>query len=81
MNTTLYSEDKVLDCSGTLCPMPVIKTAMAIKDLHLGQILKMIATDPGSPLDIAAWARQTKNELLDSYQEGNKYIFFIRRAN
>jgi tRNA 2-thiouridine synthesizing protein A len=81
MSAILFSEDKTLDCSGMLCPMPIVKTAMTIKELQVGQILKMIATDPGSLPDIAAWAQQTKNELLDSHQEGNKYIFFIRRTS
>jgi tRNA 2-thiouridine synthesizing protein A len=80
MSEMIFNEDKTLDCSGMLCPMPVVKTAMAIKTMQAGQILKMIATDPGSPPDIAAWAEQTGNELLDSHQEGNKYIFFIRRT-
>ena len=80
MSEMIFNEDKTLDCSGMLCPMPVVKTAMAIKTLQTGQILKMIATDPGSPPDIAAWAQQTGHALLDSHQEGNKYIFFIRRV-
>ncbi len=73
--------DETLECSGMLCPMPVVKTAMAIKRMDIGQVLKMTATDAGSPPDIAAWAHQTKNELLESRQEGDKFIFFIRRTN
>ena len=49
--------DKVLDCSGLLCPIPVLKTSKAIKDIEVGQILQMIATDPGATLDMEAWVR------------------------
>ncbi|MBI3177510.1 MAG: sulfurtransferase TusA family protein [Chloroflexi bacterium] len=78
MPTTLQ-EDKVLDCSGMLCPVPVISTSKAIKEMQVGQVLKMISTDPGAPPDMVAWARQTGNELLDSHQEGKVYIFYFRR--
>jgi len=74
------SADQVLDCSGMLCPLPVVKATKAIKQMEVGQVLKMIATDPGAPPDMAAWSRQTGNEILDQSQEGNKYIFYIRRA-
>jgi tRNA 2-thiouridine synthesizing protein A len=77
---TTLQENKTLDCSGMLCPMPVIKTSKTIKELQLGQILKMIATDPGAPADMEAWARQTGNELLDSHKEGEKFIFYLKRA-
>jgi tRNA 2-thiouridine synthesizing protein A len=76
---TALQEDKVLDTSGMLCPVPVIKTSKAIKEMQVGQVLKMISTDPGAPPDMVAWARQTGNELLDSHQEGKNYIFYFRR--
>ncbi len=77
---TTLQEDKTLDCSGMLCPMPVIKTSKTIKELQIGQVLKMIATDPGAPADMEAWARQTGNELLDSHKEGEQFIFYLKRA-
>jgi tRNA 2-thiouridine synthesizing protein A len=70
--------DEVLDCTGMLCPIPVIKASKAIKQLQIGQVLKMIATDPGAPPDMAAWSKQTGHEMLDSHQEGEKYIFHFR---
>ena len=76
--TTLQA-DKELDCSGMLCPVPVIKTSKAIKEIQVGQVLKMVSTDPGAPPDMVAWARQTGNELLDSHQEDKKYIFYFKR--
>jgi tRNA 2-thiouridine synthesizing protein A len=75
----VLKEDKVLDCSGMLCPVPVIKTSKAIKELEVGQVLKMIATDPGAPSDMEAWSRQTGNELMDSQEDGGKYVFYLRR--
>lgn len=75
----VIKEDQVLDCSGMLCPMPVVKTTKAIKELQPGQILKMIATDPGAPPDMEAWSRQTGNELLRSTSENSKFIFYIRK--
>ena len=80
MSVSTISPDMTLDCSGLNCPMPVIKTSKAIKQLDIGQILKVVSTDSGSPPDMEAWARQTGHELLDSHQEGSKYIFFFRRA-
>jgi len=76
----VIKEDQVLDCSGMLCPMPIVKTSKAMKELESGQILKMIATDAGSPPDIAAWSRQTGNELLLSTTDGNKFIFFLKKS-
>ncbi|MCX2726768.1 sulfurtransferase TusA family protein [Thermomicrobium sp. 4228-Ro] len=72
--------DRVLDCSGLLCPLPVIRTSKAIKEIAIGQVLKVIATDPGAPADMEAWARQTGNELLDAHEEDGKYVFFFRRV-
>ena len=77
---TTLKADKTLDCSGMLCPAPVIRTSKAIKEIQIGQVLQMIATDPGAPADMEALARQTGNELLDSHQEDGKYIFFFRRV-
>ncbi len=75
-----YQADQVLDCSGLSCPMPVIKTSKAIKTIEIGQILKMIATDPGSQADMEAWSRQTGNEMLASLKEGDKFVYFIKRS-
>ena len=76
----VIKEDLVLDCSGLLCPMPIVKTTKAIKELETGQVLKMIATDAGSPPDIAAWSRQTGNELLLSTVENEKFVFFLKKS-
>jgi len=77
---TTLKADKTLDCSGMLCPVPVIKTSKAIKEVQVGEVLQMIATDPGAPADMEAWSRQTGNELLDSHKEGDKFVFYFRRV-
>ncbi|MBX7233550.1 MAG: sulfurtransferase TusA family protein [Caldilineales bacterium] len=74
------SADQTLDCTGMLCPMPVVKTTKTIRGMEVGQVLKMIATDPGAPPDMAAWARQTGNLILQESQEDGKFVFFIKRA-
>ena len=68
-----------LDCRGLNCPLPILKTKKAIDNLNSGDILKMIATDPGSINDMNAWTRRTGNELVSHEQTGNDYIFFIRK--
>ncbi len=80
MTAETLTADKVLDCSGLLCPMPILKTSRAIKDVEVGQVLQVIATDPGAPADMEAWSRQTGHELLASEQQDGKFVFFIRRT-
>jgi tRNA 2-thiouridine synthesizing protein A len=72
--------DQTLDCSGLACPMPILKTKKAVDSLQMGQILKMIATDPGSTSDMEAWTQKTGHELVGSEKEGDKFIFYIRRT-
>lgn len=75
-----YPPDKVLDCSGLKCPMPLVKTTKAIKELDSGKILEMISTDPGSELDVAAWSKQTQNELLALRKgEHGEWHFLIKK--
>ena len=73
-------EDQVLDCSGLLCPMPIVNTNKAIKELQSGQVLKVIATDAGYPPDIEAWSRQTGNPMLNSIAEDGKFIVFLQKS-
>jgi tRNA 2-thiouridine synthesizing protein A len=78
---TDVNPDRVLDCKGLICPMPIVKTAKAVKELQVGQSLLMIADDPGSKPDIVAWAKQTGHALLDVQKEGTAYQFWIRRTH
>ncbi|MFN2148476.1 MAG: sulfurtransferase TusA family protein [Anaerolineales bacterium] len=72
--------DQMLDCSGLNCPMPILKTKKAVDGMQVGQVLKMIATDPGSVPDMNAWTTRTGHELLSHEQDGDKYIFFVKKA-
>jgi tRNA 2-thiouridine synthesizing protein A len=80
MDVTVIKEDQVLDASGLLCPMPIVKTTKAIKELQSGQILKVIATDAGYPPDIEAWSRQTGNPVLNSIAEDGKFIVYLQKS-
>ena len=56
---------KELDARGLICPLPILKAKKALSDMHSGEILKVLATDPGSVRDFQAFARQTGNDLID----------------
>jgi len=62
------------------CPMPILKTKKAIDGLQIGQVLKMIATDPGSTSDMEAWTQKTGHQLVGSEQEAGKFIFYIKKT-
>ncbi|HVN54831.1 MAG TPA: sulfurtransferase TusA family protein [Anaerolineaceae bacterium] len=71
--------DQTLDCSGLACPMPILKTKKAIDGLQVGQVLKMIATDPGSISDMDAWTKKTGHQLVATEQENNKFVFYVKK--
>ena len=74
---------KELDARGLICPLPILKAKKALSDMHSGEILKVLATDPGSVRDFQAFARQTGNDLIDQQAlqgEGREeYVHFLRR--
>jgi len=70
---------QVVDAKGLSCPMPIVKTAQAIKTIAPGALLEVLATDPGSVKDFAAWAKTTGNELVEQTVEGGVYRFVLRR--
>lgn len=76
---TLVEITQTVNAKGLSCPMPIVKTAQAIKALSTGAILEVLATDPGSVKDFAAWCRSTGNELVDQSSDGSVYRFVIRR--
>ena len=71
--------NKELDTRGLNCPLPILKAKKALAEMTSGQVLKVIATDPGSIRDFQAFARQTGNELLDQQTQDAEFIHFIRR--
>jgi tRNA 2-thiouridine synthesizing protein A len=72
-------EAAFLDARGLKCPMPIVKTAMQIKTLNSGELLEVLATDPGAVADFAAWSRSTGNELVTSSIQDGVYRFVLRR--
>lgn len=72
--------DKELDARGLGCPLPIIKTKKSLNDMTSGQILRVIATDPGSVADMQAFTEQTRNPLLSSEVQNKDYIFFIKKG-
>ena len=71
--------DATLDTFGLLCPMPIIKTAQKMKELKVGQVLEVLATDPGIKEDMPAWCRATGNEYLGLEEERGEYRVYIRK--
>jgi len=73
--------DDTLDCYGLLCPMPIIQTAKKIKELKIGDILEIQATDEGIKEDMPAWCRQTGQEYLGSEQEDDIIKVYVRKVH
>ncbi len=70
---------QVVDAKGLSCPMPIVKTAQAIKGLASGQLLEVLATDPGSTKDFTAWSKSTGNELVEQTVDAGVYRFVLRK--
>jgi len=73
--------DVILDCYGLLCPMPIIQTAKKIKEMKIGEILEVQATDEGIKEDMPAWCRQTGQEFLGIHQESDIIKVYIKKVN
>lgn len=76
----MTSYDQELDARGLNCPLPILRAKKALKDLQGGQVLRILATDPGSVKDFEAFARQTGNELLDSTEAGGEFHFLLKKS-
>jgi tRNA 2-thiouridine synthesizing protein A len=68
-----------VDARGLSCPMPIVKTAQAMKSITSGSLIEVLATDPGSVKDFAAWSRTTGNELVEQSADEGVYRFVLRR--
>ena len=71
--------DKELDARGLSCPLPILKTKKSLNELTSGQVLKIVATDPGAVKDFDAFANQTGHALLSSTVEDKNFIFFMKK--
>jgi tRNA 2-thiouridine synthesizing protein A len=68
-----------LDLKGLSCPLPIIKTAKAMKELAPGQLVEIFATDPGSVPDFKAWSQSTGNPLVESGQVDGVFHFILKK--
>ncbi|HVK55733.1 MAG TPA: sulfurtransferase TusA family protein [Burkholderiales bacterium] len=71
--------DKEVDARGLSCPLPILRAKKSLSELVSGQVLKIVATDPGSVKDFEAFAKQTGHYLLASDNANGEFIFFVRR--
>ena len=68
-----------LDARGLNCPLPILRTKKSMNGMAIGDVLKVIATDPGSVKDMEAYAKQTGHELVDSNDDGGEFTFYIKK--
>ncbi|MFT9850101.1 sulfurtransferase TusA family protein [Aneurinibacillus sp. REN35] len=75
-----YTVDKTVDCKGLACPMPIVRTKKAIEEIGAGEVLEVIATDPGSVADVRSWATRTGHQFLGTVEEGELFKHYIRKS-
>ena len=71
--------DHELDVRGLNCPLPILRAKKMLNTMASGEVLKVMATDPGAVRDFEAFARQTGNSLLDSTEIGAEFHFLLRK--
>lgn len=74
------AHDQELDASGLNCPLPILRAKKTLNAMASGQVLHVVATDPGSVRDFDAFAKQTGNTLIDSREEGGKFHFMLKKG-
>ena len=72
--------DQELDASGLNCPLPILRAKKSLAAMDAGQVLRIVATDPGSVKDFEAFAKQTGNELMESGEDAGKFTFLMKKA-
>ena len=71
--------DRELDCRGMRCPLPVIYTRKAMMRMQAGEVLLVVATDPGSLVDMVEYSRGSQTELVAHHEQGGDYLFLLRK--
>ncbi len=71
--------DKELNARGLSCPLPIVKTKKALADMASNQVLKVVSTDSGSVKDMAAFAEQTGNALLETVEQNGEFTFYMKK--
>lgn len=69
-----------VDCRGMICPMPVIKLSAAIRTLKVGDVVELLATDPGAVADLEAFERQTGHRVLERSESDGVLRFLVQRT-
>lgn len=72
--------NKVLDAKGLACPMPVVRARKVMKEMEIGEVLEIQATDKGSVADLAAWSKSGGHELLEHTEEAGIFTFLIKKG-
>ncbi len=75
----MQKTDKELDARGLVCPLPILRTKKSLAEMSSGQILKIVATDPGAVIDLQVFAEQTGNTLLSMSEAGDEFTFFLKK--
>ncbi|MBI1910543.1 MAG: sulfurtransferase TusA family protein [Deltaproteobacteria bacterium] len=75
-----FSVDRTLDARGLSCPMPSVKTALALEQMDMGQVLEILTDDPVSKKDLPVWAQSTGNELLGIKEEASTIKIYLKKA-
>jgi tRNA 2-thiouridine synthesizing protein A len=75
----MADHDQELDACGLNCPLPILRAKKTLGKMSSGQVLRIVATDPGSVKDFEAFARQTGNELLESREDEGKFYYLMRK--
>jgi TusA-related sulfurtransferase len=78
--SSVLKPDKQIDCLGLFCPIPIVKTREAIRELAVGQVIEMLSDDPASEADMKSWSRRTGHELLEITRNGAVYRFLVRKT-
>lgn len=72
--------DRGIDCIGLFCPMPIVKTREAIREMTVGQVLEMRSDDPASDADMQTWVERSGHEMIGVFREGAVYRFLVRKT-
>lgn len=80
MSNMSTSPTATLDAKGLSCPMPVVKARLELDKLGIGDVLQVVATDPGSVSDFDNFTKMSGHELLESSQDGDVYTYLIRKG-
>lgn len=76
----MVTPNKKIDCTGLFCPMPIVRTRDAMREMTVGQVLEMLSDDPASDADMKSWTQRTGNELLEVSRDGGLYRFLVRKT-